>query len=189
MSDFATMMGRLFSNEDAQKPARLDDSGSLIIMPLENVLARQGDFYGTGYDDEPIANNNSIDVLIQTGPLKDLHAFFSGAVGGDSVGELFEDPTKTNNGTALPIENYNRQSSNVANARAYHTPALTSDGSLVVRQRMPGGSGGNAPGDTVNITTRVPIVLKRSSFYLARITNLSGSNTWLQINLSFYEEE
>lgn len=188
MAQFATIMARLFSNEDTVRPVRLDDSGGLLTIPFENVLARQGNFYGTGYDDPLVLDGNFIDVLIQTGPLKDLHAFFSGAVGADSVGELYEDPVRINNGTALPINNYNRQSSNTPNARASHSPSLTSPGTLVVRQRLPGGTGSNSPGDTTNITTRVPIVLKRSTFYVARITNLSGGPTWEQINLSFYEE-
>lgn len=101
--------------------------------------------------------------------------------------EFYEDTVTSNDGTALTIFNRNRNSSNTSIMGAFHTPSVTTNGTLLQSKHV--GSAGVAeksePGETRNLSEWI---LKRNSKYLLKVTSHEDANETI-IGASWYEHQ
>ena len=108
---------------------------------------------------------------------------------GDIDFEAYEGPTITDNGTALPARNVNRNSTNTPDLALYATPTTTDDGILEFQLWVPPTSTGT--GQSANGISGVgqgsEWILKAETPWLIRLTNNSGSTIDWSYEFSWYE--
>ena len=157
---------------------------ALVTIGEIHANIHRGVMFVTGASDAALANNGSLEVLIQVAD-NDIHVAFSGAAGGDFQVELFEGTTFSAAGTAATPVNRNRESGLVSTATFTTAPTITADGTTLVSGFRPGGSGGNAAGSSTQGFAEWE--LAPNTNYLARITNVSGGAQLASMEIDFYE--
>jgi hypothetical protein len=95
---------------------------------------------------------------------------------------IYEGATLSNNGTAITSFNRDRNSDNAATTLVYHTPTITTDGTLIARYKA--GSGKSIGGSQ---SSRAELKLKRNTKYIIRVTNDTVSNNWMGYLADWYE--
>lgn len=102
--------------------------------------------------------------------------------------EFFEEPTLTTQGTTKTPVNRNRNSSKSANTTIGTGATVSADGTLVLSATV--GSGGNQAktgGGSADGSTE-EIVLKPSTDYVIKVTNIGAVTTDIYISVFWYEE-
>ena len=153
--------------------------------PLEQSKIRRGRFFTTAKIFTGILNNGKVEILVKTGPNFSHITKFMLAAGGDSILEIFEDTIVSVDGSVLFVANNNCDSTLTADGTHFFTPTITDEGTLVVEEYIPGGSGPMASG---GVNPGAEFLLKKSSNYLIRGTNVSGNTKTMCIGASFFEE-
>jgi hypothetical protein len=166
-------------------------------MPFDKIVAGQigiGDVHHQGHNsnlwiaghyDSVVGSNVSVDVLLKTPAAWSAHMTAEGAAGGDAVGYLFEGTSVSSDGTALTVVCTNREDPKTAKVTAFHTPTVTGNGMLVMAKFMPGGNWWFSPGG--QSSTGAEIILKQSTNYLLRVTNISGGSVPISAGANWYE--
>ena len=95
---------------------------------------------------------------------------------------VFEDTTVSAPGAPLAVYNRNRNSSNTPSVLLYSTPTITDDGTELASAKT--GAGKQIGGE---FRSSQEIMLKQNTGYLVRITEDSGSASWLDYLVDFYE--
>jgi hypothetical protein len=165
-----------------------DITGAQAVIPTEHYEVHEGETFQSSYkspDDGAIADNASLEILLQTGSAYP-HMTFSVAAGGDCEVLFYEDTTTSDVGTALVENNMQRYSTNVATLTATHTPTVSGVGTLLHNSFEPGGRGPQAPGGTGRSNTEW--VLDINTVYLVRATNRAGTAQPMSIVVQWYEE-
>lgn len=181
------MMGKLVTDGKTPKEVYVDVSHEIISISHEHSKVHQGKFFSTGYYVNPIAASGVVEILIHTHASYTMHLYTHVSCGGDAEARIFEAPTVSAAGTALTVTNNNRTSSNTPNATITHTPTTTADGTqLDATTYVPGGTGGNAVGAMADASEE-QFVLAPDTYYLIRLTNISGVTQPGHIHLNFYE--
>ena len=99
--------------------------------------------------------------------------------------ELYEDTTVSNNGSALPIFNNNRNSANPNQLLIYEDPTVTGDGTCIfIEQDGTTTSGGKIGTD---ISHDDEIILKQNAIYQIKVTVLTNG-TDVSTHMDWYEE-
>jgi hypothetical protein len=101
----------------------------------------------------------------------------------------YEGTTVSADGTAVTASNMNRNSTNTPDTDFFHTPTVTSPGTLMYTLWTPpttAGIGGSAEGVT-DIEHGTEWVLKPSTNYLIRMTNSSGATIDHAFHVIWYE--
>ena len=164
----------------------VDSHGHLATTTIIAKNIHDGVQYGVGYYDSSLASSGTIDLLIQTNGY-DLWTLLSLAAGGDALLQVYEGTTFSAAGTSLPPTNLNRtHSADSLEAVVTHTPTITADGTLIWQQFMPGGTGGNAAGGTLD--TFQQGIFAPNEDYLLRLTNLAGTAQPCQLTALLYED-
>ena len=158
-----------------------------VVQDEIHTNIHRGIMFVSGHSAEAVANDASVEVLIQVGSTRACHVQFGGSAGGDFEFELFEDTTFSAAGTAATPTNRNRFSSITAVTTVTHTPTLTADGTKITGGLRPGGSGGNATGSSTKGFAEW--ILKTDTVYLARLINRSGNAQLLSLGMDFYEPD
>ena len=184
-----TLSGRYFENEGIIYALRVSDDGALVSMPYNTAATHAGKFFFTNFYNAAIAAAGTIDVLVVTGATTTPHLAVMVDIGAASTLSIYEAVTASNNGTALSVYNANRQSTKVTTAAAYHTPTITGTGTtLMLNHYIAGGTTGNATGGSSSDFARVTeFVLKASTKYLFRVTNIAAGATAGSVQLGWYE--
>lgn len=165
------------------------DDMSLVVMDYEHFRIHQSDMYHLVYVDLAVANNGKIEVLLSTTLL--THVTFNALTEGLSYASLLEAPTYSG-GTILPTHNRNRQAALEGNATPVtgvykHSPTVTVDGNALVDEVIvPGGSSPARP--SAGGRTSVEWLLAPGVDYVARLTNKSGSDAWMELQMDIYED-
>jgi len=162
--------------------------GGIVVTEHTHHEVHEGEAFNASYlvpHGSEVANDAAQDFLFVTGT-KTAHAFINIAVGGDCDALLYEGTTASANGTGLAELNLNRTSTNTATATAFHTPTVTTEGTLLQQKFLPGGVGPLAPGSSHSAGAEW--ILKASTKYLVRVTNRSGGAIQLSIMAEWYEE-
>ena len=86
--------------------------------------------------------------------------------------ELFEAPTVSSNGTAMPVINLSRAAGNTSLTVAYHTPTITTDGTLLHTSHLPAGGTffGGGRGGTDGFPNGGEWLLAAGTLYLIRVS-------------------
>ncbi len=145
-----------------------------------------GRYFSCSYFNNTIGNNATIRLLVQSG-VHPMHTIIKGAMGGDALGRLYENPVFSNAGTSLIVSNHNRTSERECDAVITHTPTLSSSGSQINGTSfIPGGTGVFSVGSTVE-GFKSEIIFSPNTDYLLEITNTAGGNQPGSIHIEFYE--
>lgn len=158
-----------------------------VIVDLAHHEVHEGSHFVVTHktaDGADLPNDGVLEVLLTTGA-KDVHAVFEAVVEGDFELDIFENPTVTDDGTALAEVNLNRNSSKVATVVATHTPTTSADGDNLYSKWLLGGVGFFA--DTALARTDTEFNLKQNEQYLFRLTNRSGSGSPCSWVVQWYE--
>lgn|SRR5512139_836508 len=144
----------------------------------------EGHSFVAGYYNASVANNASLNLLIST-TSKIAHLVFRGAAGGDAVLTFGEGVSVVANGTIVPVLNMNRGSGEVPSVFVYHTPNTPVVTTVLETQFLPGGTGpAQSGGNEVRRGTEWNLLTNTK--YMISMTNTSGSNQPISINIEFY---
>lgn len=163
-------------------------TGALVTIPVVHHEVHEGETFTSSYksaDGAPVADNGTVDLLLQTGA-KYAHLVFGVACGGDLEIALYEGTTVSNLGTPLAENNMKRYSAKTATVAVTHSPTVTLVGTLLLNRFVPGGTGPQAVGSTSRENTEW--VLKASTIYLIRGINRAGNAQPMSTVAQWYEE-
>lgn len=186
--------GKRFSNRTIVEEIRTSDDGCLVTIPYNTEQTHQGRFFFTNYYNATIANGATIELLVTTGSATTPHIATMIDTGAASTLSIYEGVSTSSDGTSLTCFNANRLSANVTTASAFHTPTITDTGTtLLLNHYIPGstgGSGGSARigGSSTDFARITELVLKASTKYLFRVTNVSGGTIAGSIQLGWFED-
>lgn len=141
----------------------------------EHMAVSAGRYFGTGSYNEALADDASIDILVDTGSASILEVISMGVVintGADALFEVYRSPIVTGAGSVLPMLNVNESSDNTPESVPTLDPTMSSPGTLIFRSFIPGGSGGNAIGGSNTPFQR--LLGSPDTGYLLRSINIGG---------------
>ena len=165
--------------------AGVDDiSGYLVQISEIHAQIHEGQFFTSTVVDTSVADSGTLEILMLTNGSVP-HARFTAQSGGNSRLEIFEDTTVSANGSALVAQNRNRLSANTATALVYSGPTVTGDGTKIFDMICAGGTGGNSAGGSGGMYEE--LILKASTLYLVRLTNLGGNSQPCGLIADWYE--
>jgi hypothetical protein len=156
-------------------------TGTLITITSQESNVREGARFKVN-DPVTLGDNDIREWLIITQD-SDTWAHVNFNIDGDLAGkaQLFEN-TNSSGGTPLVISNRNRNSSNISSLTVTHTPTIISDGTPGPDEFF----GGGKFISTNSIETISPVILKRNTKYLLRITSEAAAN---RINIIMWSTE
>ncbi len=152
---------------------------ALTVIDSEHRLIHDGMLFTANYRFDNLANGGNLDILLQVpaGSFPHLRAWSYSLEDGPCEFNLYENPTFSAAGTAITLQNNNRNSSNTSDVTATHTPTITSPGDAILEgQYIPDPGGGflsGSPGAQAQDLSE-EWVLKQNEDYLLRLTNNSG---------------
>lgn len=143
----------------------------VFATPMSQKHLERGNAYTVSHIFESVSNGDDAELLISCGD----HAVYLGYktfVGGQCYGRIYESPTITSNGTDLSIISNNRANILSDGCSFYHTPSVSSDGTLLAEALIPGGSGIFSRSGAASGLSQW-IIAPNTSYYI-KITNDSG---------------
>jgi hypothetical protein len=157
-------------------------TGAFTTISYDHHEIHSGSHFFTGnYTD--LANGQVYDILIVTpNTLKYSHMIFELRTEAEAMFGYYEATTTSANGTAMTVFDRNRVTANTAGTTFFHTPTVTSVGTLL-------GSGifgsGNKQGGGLRDSNE--FILKPNSKYLVRVTNNTALANWYDWQFDWYE--
>jgi len=141
--------------------------------------------YKIAPDSAPLAANASIDIVLASPSGVFPHITVDALCLGDAELYIYEG-TSTTGGTAFTPINRNRNHavSNQSQVAMVINPTVTSVGTEIDAQLIPGGAGKKSGGGTVG---SLEYVLKPLTNYLFRLTNVNGTAHAAYLTLEWYE--
>ena len=131
----------------------------------------------------PLANGDSINIVLAAGPGVTPHMTVGSFCGGDSEFFLYEGATSTGGTSFTPVRR-NRTIATPSDVAMVINPTITSTGTELFEEFLPGGTkkkAGGGGGDSLEY------VLAPLTNYLIRLTNVSGSAQIAELMLEWYE--
>ena len=136
-------------------------------------------------DSAPLAANASIDIVLASPSGVFPHMTIDGLCLGDAELYVYEGPTTTGGTAFTPINrNRNYAVSNPSQVAMVINPTVTSVGTELDAQIIPGGAGKKSGGGTA---ASLEYVLKPLTNYLFRLTNVNGTSHAAYLTLEWYE--
>ena len=136
-------------------------------------------------DSAPLAANASIDIVLASPSGVFPHITIDGLCLGDAELYVYEGTTTTGGTAFTPINrNRNYAVSNPSQVAMVINPTVTSVGTELDAQIIPGGAGKKSSGGTA---TFLEYVLKPLTNYLFRLTNVNGTSHAAYLTLEWYE--
>ena len=172
----------------AGKHADDTETGGIHIIDSAHFKTHNGHKYFTSYktaDDAPLADNGELVFGLTTGSCS-VHMHGSGATGGDTEALFYEGAAFTG-GTTQTIYNKKRTSSNTASSKVVRDPSISSAGTLLENELIPGGTGRRAVGGAGDQETGW--ILKANTKYLFKIVNRSGAAQPASIAIEWCESD
>ena len=166
-------------------------SHSVTTITEQHRLIHDGMFFNTSGKQTAWADATTKEFLIvpPAGCFPHIQTMVLNFGKGDIDFEAYEGPTITDNGTAIPVRNVNRNSDNTPDLAMYATPTTTDDGDMKFQLWVPPTSTGN--GQSANGIAGVgqgsEWILKPETPWLVRLTNNSGATIDWSYEFSWYE--
>lgn len=186
MADLYGSQDVTIRNDDGTKIVTIITDGSYerlaactLNMPHQKIHDGQRFFcnrYASG-----LSNGTNYDLSLVTSTAKvhlrmDARWLATGRI------EVYEGATLSNNGTALTVYNRSRDVAGIGTMLAYHTPTVTTTGTLIFVSIHTAAVGIHPFIDTFDNE----LILKVSTKYLIRMASTSGSNAY-SITYDWYE--
>jgi hypothetical protein len=136
-------------------------------------------------DSAPLAANASIDIVLASPSGVFPHITIDGLCLGDAELYVYEGTTTTGGTAFTPINrNRNYAVSNTSEVAMVINPTVTSIGTEIDAQIIPGGAGKKSGGGTA---VSLEYVLKPLTNYLFRLTNVNGTSHAAYLTVEWYE--
>lgn len=165
-------------------------TGAALTIDTSHHEVHEGEMWHAERTVSGVADAGAVNLLLNVGSAVDAHVVFEVLASGQVTVSLWESPTINTLGTEVTIYNMDRNVTTTAHSQLYHTPSITSTGSvaLVNGRLLPGG---NSPQTRVGggIRQNTEWILAPSRNYLLRVTNNSGSAATINTVVEWYEEE
>ena len=141
--------------------------------------------YKIAPDSAPLASGASIDIVLASPSGVFPHITVDGMCLGDAELYVYEGTTTTGGTAFTPINrNRNYAVSNTSEVAMVINPTVTSVGTEIDAQIIPGGAGKKSSGGAAG---SLEYVLKPLTNYLFRLTNVNGTAHAASLNLEWYE--
>ena len=141
--------------------------------------------YKIAPDSAPLASAASINIVLASPSGVFPHVTVHGMCLGDAELYIYEGPTTTGGTAFTPINrNRNYSVSNPSQVAMVINPTVTSVGTELDAQIIPGGSGKKSSGGAAG---SLEYVLKPLTNYLFRLTNVNGAAHAASLQLEWYE--
>lgn len=131
----------------------------------------------------PLADGTSIDIVLASASGVFPHLMVDALCLGDAEFYIYENPVATGGTSFTPI-NRNRNYTTSSQVAMIVNPTITSLGTQIDAQIIPGGTGKKAGGGTAGT---LEYVLKPLTNYLFRLTNVNGTAHAAHLALEWYE--
>jgi hypothetical protein len=141
--------------------------------------------YKIAPDSAPLASGASINIVLASPSGVFPHVTVNGMCLGDAELYVYEGTTTTGGTAFTPINrNRNYAVSNTSEVAMVINPTVTSVGTEIDAQIIPGGAGKKSSGGAAG---SLEYVLKPLTNYLFRLTNVNGTAHAASLNLEWYE--
>ena len=164
---------------------------ALTVIQEQHRLIHDGMFYQTSGKQTGLLNAGVEDFLMVTPAFNFPHIQIMqlNFGRGDIDFVAYENTTVSDNGTPLPIENVNRNSSNVPALDLYASPTVTGVGDHIFTLWVPptGTGTGQSANGVAGVGQGSEWILAPSTNYLVRLTNNSGSTIDWSYEFAWYE--
>jgi hypothetical protein len=157
-----------------------------VVADINHVRLHEGRAfyaYHLNGDANQLADNASINIAAAWAAGKYPHLVFDVACGGDAEFTIYENATVTG-GTSFTAINRYRSSTNTSSSAILVNPTVTTTGTALTGEFLPGGSGGQAGGA---VAFSFQYVLAPLTTYLFRLTNRSGQAHMAHLMIEWYE--
>ncbi len=180
--------GSICRETDTERECIFDGSVWIILDPVriawEHHRVHIGKMWRASKRFGSVDNNSSADIVVNVG-LISLHTVFNFAAGGDADWFLYEG-TVHDSANAVNVRNASRPTGDTG-APSVFSPAVSDIGTEIHTFFAPGGTAGVAQGTSGNRENEW--ILKPSTNYLFRITNVAGQAKKMSWDLDFYEAQ
>lgn len=188
---YALVIGAVLVSDITGSPTQTDEiTGALVTIPVVHHEVHEGEFFTVSYkspDANPIADNATIDILLQLGS-KYAHLVFDVACGGTAEIAFYEGTTLNDVGTNLTEVNNKRHGGETATVTATHTPNVNNVGTLLFNVLIPGGAGVGQARTGSNVRANTEWILAPNTNYLVRGINRAGNAQPMSNVCQWYEE-
>jgi hypothetical protein len=157
-----------------------------VVADINHVRLHEGRAFYAYYlnsNANQLADNASINIAAAWATGKYPHLVFDVACGGDAEFTIFENATVTG-GTSFTAINRYRSSTNTSSSAILVNPTVTTTGTALTGEFLPGGSGNQAGGA---VAFSFQYVLAPLTTYLFRLTNRSGRAHMAHLMIEWYE--
>jgi len=154
-------------------------------IEIEHSKVHQGKFYFvTDYDTSVDTASPKYWHVKTPDSATRIHCVLAITTNLGAVIEMFENPTLTGNGTALTVNNADRNSANTSSCLFYYDPTASADGTLLQKDR----TGTYQPVTRLggHIRQATEFILKQNTSYLVKVTP-DADDTEVSFNAEFYE--
>lgn len=158
---------------------------SLSVVDDRTRKVRQGEVYYFSHIFSTISSGDSADILLKTGSER-VTITTATAVGAESEIRIYEGVVITDDGTLLQPVVRNRNSSSTYSSEVYHTPTVSTLGTVLSESYFPAGVKNKEVGSSGEATAIW--ILKPNENYLFRVTNTSGGNEVVAISGDVFED-
>jgi len=174
------------NNAGAQVVAGADAPAIMVdVNHQRNHDGRAFFAYKIAPDSAPLAANASIDIVLASPSGVFPHVTVDGMCMGDAELYIYEGASTTGGTAFTPINrNRNYAVSNVSQVAMVINPTVTSVGTEIDAQIVPGGSGKKSSGGAAG---SLEYVLKPLTNYLFRLTNVNGTAHAASLQIEWYE--
>lgn len=163
--------------------ARQDRStGAMACIDYEHLEIHAGDHYFIK-DWSDIAGSATVDFLVVTpNTTKWAHMVIEFSFEAEANITVYEGATTSANGTAITINNRQRNSVNTAGVTAFTGPTVITTGTSIARYKA--GAGKSAGGE---VRAAAELILKQDTKYLIRVVNDTVTTNWCDYIADWYE--
>lgn len=155
------------------------------VIDIAHDQVHKGHYFSGGYYNSAVVNAGTVDILIQLNGTSTFHAKLTGTAGGDSTIQIYEGTTFSLAGSAITMSNHNRASTTSFAGTVTSIPTITAVGTqingtgyIAAGDKHSGGGGDFGFGNE--------FILAKSTNYLVRVTNNSGSATKIAVSIEGY---
>jgi hypothetical protein len=145
----------------------------------------EGRYFSGGYYDSSVANNGTLDLLVQSSSTEYSHIKFSAVSSGNATVQLYTGTTVSAAGTGVTMSNHNRASAKAFSGTVTHTPTVTGVGTQINGTGFIAGGPGGGEGGDFGFSNE--FILDKSTNYLFRVTNVSGSASKISSLIQGYQ--
>lgn len=157
-----------------------------VFLDSPHKWVHLGKMWGISNRWVDVADAASADLVIEVGDTG-LHTIYEVASEGLHYGFIYEGTTLSSAGSVGTVRNQNRVIGDSGAPTVKVDPTVSAAGTLLLSWFMPGGSGGQASGNTA--ASREEIILAPSTTYLFRATNMKGQAADMSWMIHAYEHD